>query len=176
MGCFEAVKYAVGKWSTVCVKGNHYSVPDRLVGQRVIVKLYSDWLVMVKDRQKVAVHERLSNQGNWALQLEHYLTTLLRKSGVLAGSVALLQVPHLVRQLFDTHFSRKHREFLKLLQYAREHGCLFRDITVAATPSAARDLIPGQSSQIEQLASDATNDTDSLFELNRNHISVKTAI
>lgn len=42
MGCFEAVKYAVGKWSTVCVKGNHYSVPDRLVGQRVIVKLYSD--------------------------------------------------------------------------------------------------------------------------------------
>ena len=208
MGCFEAVEYAVGKWSTVCVKGNHYSVPDRLVGQRVIVKLYSDRLVMVKDRQQVAVHERLSNRGNWALQLEHYLATLLRKPGALAGSVALQQVPHLIRQLFDTHFSRAPKEFLELLQYAREHGCHFRDITEAATrlhrrglrhlsadqikaelhserlcgsagsatPSAARDLIPGQSSQIEQLASDAINATDSLLELNRNSISIKSAI
>ncbi len=208
IGCFEAVEYAVGKWSTVCVKGNHYSVPDRLVGQRVIVKLYSDRLVMVKDRQKVAVHERLSNQGNWALQLEHYLTTLLRKPGALAGSVALQQVPHLIRQLFDTHFSHTPKEFLELLQYAGEHGCHFRDITeaatrlrqrglrhlsadqikaelhserlggstVSATPSAARDLIPGQCSQIEQLASDAINDTDSLLESNKNSISIKTAI
>lgn len=208
MGCFEAMEYAVGKWSTVCVKGNHYSVPDRLVGQRVIVKLYSDRLVMVHDRQKMAVHERLASQGNWSLKLEHYLTTLLRKPGALAGSVALQQVPHLIRELFDNHFTRCPREFLGLLQYACEQGYHFRDITdacgrlrqrglrhlsadsikaelhsdntcgtdghAAPTPSAARDLIPGQSSQIEQLASDTINDTDEL--LNHNVTSIKTAI
>lgn len=140
IGCFEAVEYAVGKWSTVCVKGNHYSVPDRLVGQKVIVKLYSDRLVMVHDRQKIAAHERLCNQGNWSLQLEHYLTTLLRKPGALAGSVALQQVPHLVRQLFERHFIHCPKEFLELLQYAKEHRYWFRDITDAANRLYQRGL------------------------------------
>lgn len=163
---------------------------------------------MVHDRQKMAVHERLASQGNWSLKLEHYLTTLLRKPGALAGSVVLQQVPHLIRELFDNHFTRCPREFPGLLQYACEQGYHFRDITdacgrlrqrglrhlsadsikaelhsdntcgtdghAAPTPSAARDLIPGQSSQIEQLASDTINDTDEL--LNHNVTSIKTAI
>lgn len=81
IGCFEAMEYTVDKWSTVCVRGNHYSVPDSLVSRKVTVKLYSDKLVMVLNREKLAVHERLNNQGNWSLKLEHYLTTLLRKPG-----------------------------------------------------------------------------------------------
>lgn len=196
IGCFEAMEYNVDKWSTVCVKGNHYSVPDHLVGQRVCVKLYSDRLTVVKDRQKLASHERLSNQGKWSLKLEHYLRTLLRKPGALAGSVALQQVPHLVKELFDHHFSDSPRDFLELLQFARENGYWFRDITDAAarlhkrglrsicadqlkaelyskvevTPSpgadpisTVRDLIPGQSSQIEELANVSTQGTDTLL-------------
>lgn len=140
IGCFEAVEYTVSKWSAVCVKGNYYSVPDNLIHQTVIVKLYSDRLVMVKDRQKIAVHERLNNQGNWSLQLEHYLTTLLRKPGALAGSVALQQVPHLIRQLFERHFSHTPKEFLELLQYAKDNGYFFRDITDAAARLHQRGL------------------------------------
>lgn len=140
IGCFEAVEYAVGKWSTVCVKGNHYSVPDRLVGQKVIVKLYSDRLVMVHDRLKIAVHERLNNQNNWSLKLEHYLTTLLRKPGALAGSVALQQVPHLIRDLFERHFADSPKEFLELLQYAKAHNYCFRDITDASGRLQRRGL------------------------------------
>ena len=34
IGCFEAMEYRVSKWSAVCVRGNHYSVPDRLVGAK----------------------------------------------------------------------------------------------------------------------------------------------
>lgn len=158
MGCFEAVEYAVGKWSTVCVKGNHYSVPDRLVGQRVIVKLYSDRLVMIYDRQKIAAHERLINQGNWSLQLEHYLTTLLRKPGALAGSVALQQVPHLIRQLFERNFTHSPKEFLELLQYAKDHQYCFRDITDAATRLHHRGLHHLSSDQIKaELYSTAPN-------------------
>lgn len=138
IGCFEAVEYAVSKWSAVCVKGNHYSVPDRLVGQNVIVKLYSDRLVIVKDKQKIATHERLSAQGGWSLKLEHYLTTLLRKPGALAGSVALQQVPHLVKRLFDNHFADSPRDFLELLRYATDNGYSFRDVTNAASRLSAR--------------------------------------
>lgn len=204
IGCFEAMEYTVDKWSTVCVRGNHYSVPDRLVSRKVIVKLYSDKLVMVLDREKLAVHERLNNQGNWSLKLEHYLTTLLRKPGALAGSVALQQVPHLISRLFERHFSNSPKEFLELLQYARDHGYCFRDITDAArrlqsrglndlssdqikaelhspaispadgSDMAAPDLIPGQCRQIEQLASEAISSTD-IF-LNTQTIFTNTAI
>lgn len=202
MGCFEAMEYAVDKWSTVCVKGNRYSVPDRLVGCKVTVKLYSDRLAMVLNREKLAVHERLNGQGNWSLKLEHYLTTLLRKPGALAGSVALQQVPHLIRQLFERHFTHCPREFLELLLYAREHGYCFRDVTDAsgrlahrglnalsadqikaelhsadnALPAdnapaamAAQDLIPGQCRQIEQRASEAVFNTDTLLNITPTH-------
>lgn len=204
IGCFEAMEYTVDKWSTVCVRGNHYSVPDRPVSRKVIVKLYSDKLVMVLDREKLAVHERLNNQGNWSLKLEHYLTTLLRKPGALAGSVALQQVPHLISRLFERHFSNSPKEFLELLQYARDHGYCFRDITDAArrlqsrglndlssdqikaelhspassssdgTDIAAPDIIPGQCRQIEQLASEAISSTD-IF-LNTSTTFINTAI
>ena len=140
MGCFEALEYAVDKWSTVNVKNNHYSVPDRLVGQKVIVKLYSDHLVVVKDKQKLASHERLATQGGWSLKLEHYLSTLLRKPGALIGSVALQQVPHLIKRLFDTHFSDCPKEFLELLKYASDNGFCFRDVTDAAARLTARGL------------------------------------
>lgn len=140
IGCFEAVEYSVSKWSAVCVKGNHYSVPDRLVGKTVIVKLYSDRLVMIHDRQKVASHERLAAQGGWSLKLEHYLGTLLRKPGALAGSVALQQVPHLVKKLFDSHFSSCPKEFLEVLQYASDNNYSFRDVTDAAARLTSRGL------------------------------------
>ena len=140
IGCFEATEYTVSKWSAVCVRGNHYSVPDRLVGRNVIVKLYSDRLVIVKDKQKIATHERLSAQGGWSLKLEHCLTTLLRKPGALAGSVALQQVPHLVKRLFDNHFADCPRDFLELLRYATDNGYSFRDVTNAASRLSARGL------------------------------------
>lgn len=140
IGCFEAVEYSVSKWSAVCVRGNHYSVPDRLVGKTVIVKLYPDRLVMIHDRQKVASHERLAAQGGWSLKLEHYLGTLLRKPGALAGSVALRQVPHLVKKLFDSHFSSCPKEFLEVLQYASDNNYPFRDVTDAAARLTSRGL------------------------------------
>ncbi len=41
MGCFEMRECTVDKLSTVCINGSHYSVPDRLVGLQVSVRLYS---------------------------------------------------------------------------------------------------------------------------------------
>lgn len=161
IGCFEAVEYTVSKWSAVCVKGNHYSVPDRLVGQKVIVKLYSDRLVMVHNRQKIAVHERMAAQGGWSLKLEHYLTTLLRKPGALAGSVALQQVPHLVRRLYESHFTDSPKDFLELLRYAADNGFCFRDVTDAASRLYGRGLRSLSLDQIKaELHSSSQNTTD----------------
>ena len=38
IGCFEMAEYKADKQSTICVKNNHYSVPDRLACESVIVQ------------------------------------------------------------------------------------------------------------------------------------------
>jgi transposase len=132
IGCYEMEPYTVDKWSTVCINGSHYSVPDKLVGKTVGVKKYSDFLIMMYEKQRVARHDRIWTGRGWSLQLEHYLDTLLRKPGALSGSVALQQVPHKIKQLFEIHFKDNPKEFILVLQYALDNGFYYRDITDAA--------------------------------------------
>lgn len=77
MGYFEIAEYKVDKWSTICMKCSHYSVPDTLVGKTVTVKIYSEKLVILYNNDKVAVHERIYfGAKRWSVKQEHYLTTL----------------------------------------------------------------------------------------------------
>ena len=71
--------YKVDKWSTICMKNIHYSVPDTLVGKTVSVKIYSEKVVIFHGQVKVAAHERVYGVADWKIQLEHYARTLLRK-------------------------------------------------------------------------------------------------
>jgi hypothetical protein len=50
IGCYEMEPYTVDKWSTVCINGSHYSVPDKLVGKTVDVKKYSDFLILMHEK------------------------------------------------------------------------------------------------------------------------------
>jgi hypothetical protein len=65
---------------------NHYSVPDRLVGKKIMVKLYSTRMQCFYEETKVAEHHRLTDSHEWSLQLEHVLDTLEKKPGAVAGS------------------------------------------------------------------------------------------
>lgn len=51
IGCFELTECKVTKWSTICMKGSHYSVPDALVGQCVSVRIYCENLVIFYRRE-----------------------------------------------------------------------------------------------------------------------------
>lgn len=84
MGCFEVDTYKVDKWSTICMKASHYSVPDNLVGKLV------------------AVHQLIYHLTDWSVKLEHYLNTLLRKPSVVQGSLALQKMPIGIQKLFKT--------------------------------------------------------------------------
>lgn len=128
MGCFELAEYKVTKWSTICMKGSHYSVPDTLVGQCVSVRIYSEKLVIFYRGEKVAVHERFYTGGRWSIRLEHYLNTLVRKPGALNGSVALRQVPECIQKIYNLHFKDNAKDFILLLLYAKEHGFTYSDI------------------------------------------------
>ena len=128
MGCFELETYKVDKWSTICMKASHYSVPDTLVGKLVDVRIYSEKLVILYKNQKVAVHERIYHPAAWSIKLEHYLNTLLRKPGAVHSSLALQKMPEAIQKLFNQQFSDQPKDFVLLMQYAVEHG--FTDIDI----------------------------------------------
>jgi transposase len=68
-----------------------YSVPARLTGARVRVKVSASQLEVFDGSRLVAVHPRLAASGAEHLVLDHYLEILLRKPGALPGAAALAQ-------------------------------------------------------------------------------------
>ena len=133
IGCFELIECSVDKLSTIVFKYSHYSVPDRLVGQKVLVKVYSEKLVIYdNEHKKVAQHGRSYVKNTWSVDINHYIDTLLRKPGALAGSSALKQMPARMRDLYHSHFRGDGKDFVLLLKYASEHDHSYDDILAAA--------------------------------------------
>jgi hypothetical protein len=79
------------KFARISVGKCRYSVPARLIGKRVRIKLTANELEVFDGSAKVAVHPRLAAAGAEHLDLDHYLEILLRKPGALPGSVPLAQ-------------------------------------------------------------------------------------
>lgn len=117
MECFSAENLRVDKYATITFGNNRYSVPDRLVGIMVFVKIYSEWLKVFDGNGLVCVHNRLYGRYGWQIELNHYLCTLQRKPGAMAGSVALKQASQWMQDIYKEHFIHDTRSFIELLQY-----------------------------------------------------------
>ena len=85
------VRCRVDAKARVCYRQAHYSVPARLVGRRVRVRVDATRLHAFDDGHLVARHERLPHKHTERLLLDHYLEILFRKPGALAGSTPLAQ-------------------------------------------------------------------------------------
>ena len=137
-GCYELLTYTVDKLSTIYVKNVHYSVPDHLVGKTVYVQLYSEKIkISDSEHQCVATHERSYQSNEWVMDITHYINTLTKKPGALKGSTALHCLPKAIQDLFRVHFQENGKDFLLLLQYAKEHNYTYDDILLAV--KAIRD-------------------------------------
>lgn len=133
MSCFEAEQHQPGKYGTINVDYNNYSVPETLAGSTVMARIYSRHIAIYHQGRRVADHIRLEGKGGWSMQLEHYLGTFLRKPGALDSSTAMRQVPRELAELYRIHFCPdRQREFICLMIYARDHGILQSQITAAA--------------------------------------------
>jgi len=122
MECFAAENHRVDKYSTVTFGTNRYSVPDHLVGTMVLVKIYSEWLCIYDTRGIVCEHKRCYDRFSWQINLNHYLYTLQRKPGAMAGSVALQYAPQWLKEMYTVHFMHDTRAFIELLQYCQTHS------------------------------------------------------
>ncbi len=77
--------------SRICVRQAYYSVPARLAGRKVAVRLGASHLEILDGSKVVARHERSLHKSTETLTLDHYLEILVRKPGALPGATSLVQ-------------------------------------------------------------------------------------
>jgi hypothetical protein len=75
----------------VAVRQCYYSVPARLVGRRLGVRLSATTVEVFDGPRVVARHERPAGRHVEVLALDHYLEVLKIKPGALPGATALAQ-------------------------------------------------------------------------------------
>jgi transposase len=99
--------------SLISVDTAFYSVPEHLVGKRVIVKKYHNEIRAYAGNEMVAKHKRIFGNGNMQIDIYHYLNTLRKKPGAIRNSVALKSIPRL-KAIFDTYYGKQPKKFIDL--------------------------------------------------------------
>ena len=134
IGCFELAEYKVDKQSTICIKTNHYSVPENLVGSTVLVQLYSEKIVIRdKSNKKVGQHPRSYDTKQWIIDITHYVQTLTKKTGALEISEAFRQMPEGMQTIYHKYFKGNGKEFLKLIELVRDNDRIIYDDIIKAS-------------------------------------------
>jgi len=166
--CADQVQLRVDKYSTICYGTNHYSVPDRLVGQFVDVNILNSELRVYSENKCVATHCRSFEKQNWIVEIEHYLTTFKKKPGALPGSLVLASNTYL-KSLYQLHFHGEPRNFIDLLSYCRENTVSEEKLEI----SVKRILTTGNGKlSIEKLRALLGNQKSTDRQITEDHICV----
>ena len=81
---YRELDVVVTSWSTVRVVHNAYSVPSRLIGERVRVRVYEDRLEVFYGGQQQLSVERLRGRNGHRINYRHIIWSLVRKPGAFA--------------------------------------------------------------------------------------------
>ena len=84
---FVEVQVRVSEWSTIRVKRCAYSVPSRLIGNWVRVRLFEDRLEVYHGNQLQLACERFRGRGLHRIDYRHIIWSLVRKPGGFARYV-----------------------------------------------------------------------------------------
>ena len=147
---FEMRELTVDKYGTVVLAGVHYSVPDRLVGQRLSVHEYANRMEIFMGRARGASHEKTAVNG-WKLDIMHYLTTFGRKPGSVAGSAALAYAAPEIRDVYLDHFADNPSGFISLLKEVEMRGLTLEDLIIAHDMLEQAGVNPSMPGSFEQM-------------------------
>ena len=114
----------VDRYSCITVDGNHYSVPDHLVGKFVFIKIYPDLINCYHSEKKIASHKRRYGRKKWSVDITHYLRTLMLKPGALKRSTAFSQIQPRLKAIYQKYYQGKEKHFIELLELTAEHNLL----------------------------------------------------
>ena len=74
----------VRRWCTIQVAGHSYSVPSRLIGKEVQIRLYADWVEVYYKGHLVEGMDRVHGEGEVNVNYRHVIGSLVRKPGAFA--------------------------------------------------------------------------------------------
>lgn len=108
---YESGKTRTGRVSVYGVVTNdyvNYSVPDKLVGKKVTLRIYPSRIKVYYNDELVAQHERLyggtKEEPLWSMDYRHHIHMFLNQPGGIPGSEVLWQYPQL-RRICAEHFT-----------------------------------------------------------------------
>jgi hypothetical protein len=81
------LRVSVSRFSTIQVQGNTYSVPSRLIGSDVLVRVRAEHLELFVGSKQVLSLSRLHGKHLHAINYRHLIWSLVRKPGAFADSV-----------------------------------------------------------------------------------------
>jgi len=81
---YKEVDAPVRKWSTIRVEHNAYSVPSRLIGETVRVRVWEDRLEIFYAGQLLLTVDRLLGRFKYRIDYRHIIWSLVRKPGAFA--------------------------------------------------------------------------------------------
>lgn len=121
----------VGRSSTIRVLHNVYSVPSRLIGEQVRVRVFSERLEVWYAQRLVETLPRVRGQLRRHIQYRHIIDWLVRKPGALAGY-------HYREEMFPTSRFRMAYDALQETWCARGDKEYLRILHLAARESEQR--------------------------------------
>jgi len=149
------LRLTVGRFSTVHVLENTYSVPSRLIGARVTVRVRAETVEVYVGTTLTCAMPRLSGRQQHAINDRHVIWSLVRKPGAFAAYRYRDDLfPSLAfRRAYDhlraTHPGRADREYVRVLSLAAGTTesevetalALLREADRTPTFDAVRDLV-----------------------------------
>lgn len=118
------IKARVSRFSLIHVMGNHYSVPSRLIGSTVTVRLRAEQIEISLGTAHVLVLPRLRGRDRQHVDYRHVIWSLIRKPGAFASYCYREELfpTTAFRRAYDAyqeHFpANADREYLRVLHLA----------------------------------------------------------
>jgi hypothetical protein len=128
LDCCRRLKARVGQGSTVSLLNNIYSVPSRLMGERVDAAVRSEHIDLLLGNQVVHTLPRLRGRGGKQIDYRHIIDWLVRKPGAFEQYIhrdALFPSSHF-RMAYDVLTTARpvegKKDYLRLLKLAADEG------------------------------------------------------
>jgi hypothetical protein len=143
---YRELMVSVGNNSTIRVRKQSYSVPSRLIGTKLLARIYENRIVLLAGAQEVAQLPLGGGDRGAVIDFRHVIGHLLRKPGAFAGyrwREEMFPAP-VYRATYD-HLTRvgqdADRRYLEILKVAADEGQTVVENALEQLFSAPRPVI-----------------------------------
>ncbi len=151
----KELRVSVSRFSTIQVLGNTYSVPSRLIGTRLLVRVHAESVEGYVGTSRTLVLPRLMGKQQHRIDYRHIIWSLVRKPGAFAAYRYRDELfpTTLFRQAYDRLVKeipkRADHEYVRLLHLAASTAesevetalALLLEADRVPTPSVVRELV-----------------------------------